>query len=224
MSDLNVDDEYDDLMITSNSGEATTKPSLNVNTVKNTLGERPKQESVIVFKEVPPSVMNHVKSVSYPPTKQTRFSLATSELEKELEQRIKEVIPCARIEFKPNKAEVADATIMEGNTSATKEKTDPCNIPNRRIGCMNFIHQDRQKDGSTSTKYIEIMFFNFENKEEYERIKPVVVEFFKEMDTSANVSMNQNMRGGKRTKKIQKTQKKKKQAKSKTKSKRRLRK
>lgn len=216
---MDINGEYDDLM-TPSFGEDNT---LSTQVSKNAPDEKPKQESVTVFESIPSSVMNHIKSVSYPPTKQTRFSLATAELEHDLEKRIKKVNPCARIEFKPNKAEVADVTIIEGNK---EEKNDECDLPNRRIGCMNFIHQDRPKEGSTSKKYIEVMFFNFDKREEYERIKPIVVDFFKEMDTDRTAPqsypsslqndmllndsiMNQRIQGGKR---LKKTQKKKRQS------------
>lgn len=212
--EINRNSEYDDLMESSPTMEGSTMITTNqasvINTVNNTTHQKPKQESVTIFEVVPSSVMNNVNSVSYPPTKQTRFSLATPELERQLEQRIKEIIPCARIEFKPNKAEVADATIMEGNK---EQKDNECDVPSRRIGCMNFIHQDRPKEGSVSKKYIEVMFFNFEKKEEYERIKSAVVEFFKQMDTGTVDSTSlpndiplkrQRFQGGKRLKKTQK--------------------
>ena len=68
------------------------------------------------------------------------------------------------------------------------------------------------------------MFFNFDKKEEYERIKPIVVEFFKEMNTDTNVQNSYNnsvrndilisplhkrqrIQGGKHRKKTQKKKK-----------------
>lgn len=236
MSDLlAIGDEYDDLMHQGevNQGEVNqeaTKPEVTE--------QKPKQESVTVFDKVPPSVGNNINSVTYPPTKQTRFSLATPDLEKQLENRIREIIPCARLEFKPNKAEIADVTIMEGNK---EQKNDECDRPTRRIGCMNFIHQDRPKEGSISNKYIEVMFFNFEKTDEYERIKPVVVDFFKQMDRNTNVhnsyrnsiqndipvshvSKSQRLQGGKRRKKTIKKNRSKVKTNRRRKTKRQMRK
>lgn len=166
-----------------------------------------KQESVEVYGEnsIPPSVANNIMSVDYPPTKRTRFSLATTELELKLAEQIKTIFPDALIEYKPNKAEVADMTIWRDSSKQEK------------IGSVNFIHQDRQKDGVTNTKtYLELMFFNFNNKDEYDKIKTLMVSFFKDMDDGLNTynhytndaSKNNTVIGGKRRKALKKTHKK----------------
>lgn len=134
----------------------------------------PKQESVTVFGNVPPALNQAIRAVDYPPTKQTRFMLTTDDLQHQLTKKIQSVIPGAFVEFKPNKAEVADMTLY-----SDAAKTD-------RIGCVNFIHQDRPKTGSPTgeNRYVEIMFFNFRSYESYDKLKAAIIGFFRELATA----------------------------------------
>lgn len=213
--------DYDDLTLPSsmegdNDNVSFKKPSDKDKFLKLAL--------VPIFNPIPQPVMEKIRAVTERPSKKTRFQLATSELEHELEYRVKSIIPCARLEFKPTTAEAPDVSIYEGNKVVSNDRKDPCNIPNRRVGCMNFIHQDRPKDGVESKKYISVMFFHFENENEYEQIKQAVVDFFKEMDTGTNVQNSYNnsvpndipinplqkrqrIQGGKHRKKTQKKKK-----------------
>lgn len=182
------------------------------------------QRTIEIYKkgQIPPSLFNKMASVLYPPTKWSRFTFSEKEMNDQLTAKIKSVLPQSSIIYQPHKAEVPDMVISTHEGIVCKinfihmDKPDsPGCIQMKKLkpelttckavqGVTSFFKsgekQTQDRDSSKCFLHL-IVFYHREKKEEYEKVKQVVEDFFRNTEKVVPIVERERpmiQRGGKR--------------------------
>jgi predicted nucleic-acid-binding protein len=182
------------------------KAEMPMTEVKTTPSQNPfEQRTIEIYKKgsIPPSLFNKMASVLYPPTKWSRFTFSDKEMNDQLTAKIKSILSDASITYQPHKAEVPDMVISNHGEVLCKinfihmDKPDsPGCIQMKKLkpeqttckavqGVTAFFKSgEKQTQDRDSTKCFLhlIVFYRREKKEEYEKIKQVMEDFFKKTE------------------------------------------